>query len=290
MLWIATTLIAAAAQTGRNAAQAGLTGRVGTAGATAVRFIFGLPFALLALAITAGLTALPMPGAATFGWAILGAVAQMVATGYLLLAMQGRGFGVATALSKTEPATLALTGALLLGEPLGWARMAAIATAVAGVLMVSGADWSRAGLRSVLHGIMAGALFGLSAIGFRGAILALPEGDFFVRALTVLALSLTVQTLLALVWLMLFDRTALRGIAQEWRASLTAGALGAFASLFWFSGFALTSAANVRTLALIEVPFAQIVSGRVFRQSVSARQRAGMLLIVLGVGWLLAVA
>lgn len=289
MLWIATTLLAAMAQTGRNAAQAGLTARIGTAGATAVRFIFGLPFALAALAIAAGLATLPAPDAQVLGWAALGAVAQMAATGLLLMAMQGRGFGVATALSKTEPATLALIGALLLAEPLGWARMGAIITAVAGVLMVSGTDWSRAGLRGALQGIAAGALFGLSAIGFRGAILALPQGDFLIRALTALAISLTIQTVLALIWLALFDRAALRGIAREWRGSLAAGALGAFASLCWFSGFALTSAANVRALALIEVPLAQVISGRVFRQRASARQWAGMGLIVLGVAWLLAV-
>lgn len=290
MLWVATTLVAALAQTGRNAAQAGLTGRIGTAGATAVRFVFGLPFALAALALAAALTQLPVPGAVSMGWVVLGAVAQMAATGFLLLAMQGRGFGVATALSKTEPATLALIGALLLAEPLGWGRMGAIATAVVGVLMVSGADWSRAGLRSVFDGVMAGALFGLSAIGFRGAILALPEGGQMLRALVILTLALAVQTGLALVGLGLFDRRALRGILREWRGSLAAGALGAFASLFWFTGFALTSAANVRTLALIEVPFAQVVSGRVFRQTVSARQWLGMGLIVAGVGWLLAVA
>ncbi|AUH34273.1 EamA family transporter [Paracoccus tegillarcae] len=287
MLWVATTLIAAVAQTGRNAAQAGLTGRIGTAGATAVRFIFGLPFALIALAVAAAVTTLPMPDGTVLRWAVTGAIAQMLATGFLLLAMQGRGFGVATALSKTEPVTLALIGALLLAEPLGWSRIAAITIAVAGVLLVSGADWSRLGRRSVFQGVAAGALFGLAAIGFRGAILALPEGGFFLRALTALALSLAIQTVLALIWLILFDRAALGGILREWRVSLAAGALGALASLFWFSGFALTSAANVRTLALIEVPLAQVISGRVFRQSVSARQWAGMGLIVLGVAWLL---
>ena len=65
MLWIAATLIAATAQTGRNAAQAGLTGRIGTAGATAVRFIFGLPFALIALAVAAGFVTIPTPGTAS---------------------------------------------------------------------------------------------------------------------------------------------------------------------------------------------------------------------------------
>ena len=112
MLWIVTTLIAALAQTGRNAAQAGLTARIGTAGATAVRFIFGLPFALAALAVCATLTAIPLPGPEAIGWAAMGGLSQILVTGFLVLAMAGRGFGVATALSKTEPVTLALIGTL----------------------------------------------------------------------------------------------------------------------------------------------------------------------------------
>ena len=76
----------------------------------------------------------------------------------------------------------------------------------------------------------------------------------------------------------------------QWRVSLGAGMLGAFASLFWFIGFALTPAANVRTLALVEVVMAQILSGRVFRQGIAPLQLIGMGLILAGVAWLLAVA
>ena len=83
------------------------------------------------------------------------------------------------------------------------------------------------------------------------------------------------------------DRTALRARFGVWRSSLGAGFLGAFASQFWFIGFSLTSAANVRTVALVEVIFAAAVSRYVFRQAVSARQMIGMAVICAGVGWLL---
>ena len=49
MLWALFTVIAAAAQTVRNAAQRELTATLGTVGATHVRFLFGAPFALLFL-------------------------------------------------------------------------------------------------------------------------------------------------------------------------------------------------------------------------------------------------
>lgn len=290
MIWVVATLIAAIAQTGRNAAQAGLTASVGTIGATAVRFIFGLPFAALLLLLMSWFMTVPGLNSQVLAFAATGASAQIAATAFMLVTMRGQSFGVATALMKTEPVTLALIGVLVLSEPLGPSRLGAIALATFGVVLSSGAKWSRAGLMPVLTGVSAGALFGLSAIGFRGAILALPEGGFFIQALTVLVLTLALQSAAMLIWLTVADRPALRGIAGEWRVSLLAGALGAFASLFWFIGFALTPAANVRTLALIEVVFAQIVSGRVFREATGRVQLAGMALIVIGVGWLLVVA
>lgn len=290
MGWILATLIAAAAQTGRNAAQRRLTAELGTMGATAVRFVFGLPFAALVLAGMAALAPLPMPDAVVLGWAAIGAASQIAATALMLLTMESRGFGVTTALIKTEPVTLALIGTLVLAEPLGPARMAAIAMATLGVMLMSGTDWQRGSWRAAGLGIAAGALFGLSAIGFRGAILALPFGAEPIRAATVLVLSLVLQSAIMLLWLAAMDRPALAGIARHWRGSLGAGALGALASLFWFLGFALTAAANVRTLALVEVVMAQLVSGRVFREGASPRQLAGMGLIVLGVAALVAVS
>ncbi len=290
MGWILATLIAAAAQTGRNAAQRRLTAELGTMGATAVRFLFGLPFAALFLAALSRMTPLPLPGSTALAWAALGAMSQISATALMLVTMKTRGFGVTTALIKTEPVTLALIGAILLAEPLGPARMGAIATATLGVVLMSGVDWQRGGLRAAALGLAAGALFGLSAIGFRGAILALPFGSSMTRAATILALSLALQSVLMLAWLALADRAALAGIARHWRGSLWAGALGALASFFWFLGFALTSAANVRTLALVEVVMAQLVSGRIFREGASPRQLLGMGLIVLGVAALIALS
>lgn len=288
MGWIIATLIAATAQTARNAAQRQLTAQVGTIGATAVRFIFGAPFALAFLALLSLKVDLPRPGAAALGWGAGGAVTQIIATALMLKAMSSRGFGIVTALMKTEPVTLAILGAILLAEPLGPARMGAIIVATLGVVLMSGADFRQGGWQPIGLGILAGLFFGLSAIGFRGGILGLPSGDFLTRASVMLVVSLSLQSLIMVVWLALADRGALRGILHLWRQSLWAGFLGAFASLFWFVGFALTSAANVRTLALVEVLMAQAVSGKLFRQRTSPVQIAGMALIVLGVGALIA--
>jgi drug/metabolite transporter (DMT)-like permease len=162
--------------------------------------------------------------------------------------------------------------------------------ATSGVVLISskpGAGLASSGLRPILFGLAAGAFFALAAIGFRGAILALDQGSFLIRATTTLAWSLGAQTAILLVWLGLFDRAALMGSFRAWRPSLGAGFLGALASQFWFIGFSLTTAANVRTLALVEVVMAQAVSHRLLAQATSRREIAGIILIVAGVGLLL---
>jgi drug/metabolite transporter (DMT)-like permease len=290
-MWIAFTLMAAALQTARNATQAGLVARLGTLGATQVRFLFGLPFALAALAMAAALAG-PVPGigAVALGWAAFGALSQIGATALMLAAMRDRGFAAATALIKTEPVMLALIGWAVLGDRLGPVQMAAILTATGGTLLLAWTPGQRLAPRPVALALLAGALFGLSAIGFRGAILALDGGGFAIGAVTILAVGLTIQCTVLGLWLAAFDRPALTGSLAAWRASLAAGALGAGASLFWFLGFALTAAANVRTLALVEIVMARLVAGRLFAERGSAREGAGMALIALGVGVLLLTA
>ena len=67
-----------------------------------------------------------------------------------------------------------------------------------------------------------------------------------------------------------------------WLPSLFAGFMGATASEFWFLAFALTSVANVRTLALVEVLFAQAISLFAFKQKTVPRDVLGVALIVVG--------
>ncbi len=296
LLWIPITLVAAAAQTARNATQRSLTDSIGTVGATQVRFLYGLPFALLFL----GLVCVwlgerpPVITMASAPYVLAGALFQILATVMMLKAMQAKSFSVTTAYIKTEPVLTAVVGLAVLGDALTPLKGTAILMATVGVIVMSvKPDTIRVMLsevRPALLGIAAGGCFGLSAVAFRGAILALPSGGFVIRATTILVLGLAIQTVLLLAYLLLFDRTALTKSFGVWRASFTAGFLGAFASQFWFLGFALTSAANVRTLALVEVFFAQALSRRLFSQDTEMREYVGMALIVVGVGLLLLAA
>ena len=293
MLWLMATLAAAATQTARNAAQSSLTATLGVIGATQVRFLFGLPFAILFLCAVVIVTGerVPVPTLRTVGFVGIGAVAQIAATALMLRLMAQQSFAVTTAWLKTEPVMVALFAAVVLGDPLSLPMLGAIAVATAGVLVitvqpgVAGQLW-RAQAAAAM-GIAAGGLFGAAAIGFRGGILSLPDGGFAIRASTALVLGLGLQSLILLAYMAAFDRPAIRACLSVWRASLGTGFLGAFASQLWFVGFSLTTAANVRTVALVEVVFAQIIARVWLGQRTTKRQIFGMAVLMAGVGLLL---
>ena len=288
-LWAVFTLIAASAQTVRNATQRGLTVTLGTVGATHVRFLFGFPFALvflLGVMLTLG-QKLPYPPPIYWPWIVAGALTQIAATALMLAAMNDRSFVVVYAYIKTEPVQVALFGLILLGDQVTPAMAVAILVATAGVLIMSRRPGAgREGLTPAIMGLAAGAMFGLSAIGFRGAILTLHDTSYVMAAAFSVVMGLALQAVLLSVYIGLRSPGAMTAIMREWRPSLLAGFLGAFASLFWFLAFALATAASVRTLALVEVLFAQAVSVFGFRQKTTRKELLGIALIVIGVALL----
>jgi drug/metabolite transporter (DMT)-like permease len=290
MLWAVFTLIAAAAQTARNAMQRELTATLGTVGATHVRFLFGFPFALVFLAgvLLATGSALPHPGLAFWPWVIAGAFTQIAATVLMLSAMGERSFVVAYAYIKTEPVQVALFGLIFLGDSVTPLAAAAILIATAGVIAISlkpGAGQAST-TRSTLIGLGSGCMFALAAITFRGAILALQHPDFVLAATFTLAVGLVLQAALLSLYLWLRDPKVLHDIVHAWRPSLFAGFMGALASQFWFLAFAIATAASVRTLALVEVLLAQAISKFIFKQPTTAREGVGIVLVVVGVALL----
>lgn len=287
-LWVVFTLLAAGGQTLRNAMQRELTNTVGTFGATMVRFLYGLPFALIFLAVVLLVTGerLPSLNGRILLWVMFGAMTQIVATALLLAAMREKSFVLITAINKIEPVHVALFGLVFLGDHLTLPLGVAIVIATLGVLIMS---WPKSGvaesvgLKPIMLGLVAGGMFGASAVGYRGAILTLAHPNFFVGATTILVTGLVVQVLAQSAYLVLFNRKTLLDLVKAWRPSLLAGFLGAFASQMWFLAFALESAAKIRTLALVEIFFAGLVSRNLFKEGFASREGLGIALIVIGV-------
>src|SRR5262249_59246503 len=91
----------------------------------------------------------------------------------MLSVMGQRSFVVAYAYIKTEPVHVALFGLIFLGDRITPLSAVAILLATAGVIVISlkGGIDERPTVRSTVIGLVSGALFGLSSICYRGAIL-----------------------------------------------------------------------------------------------------------------------
>ncbi|MDP3136290.1 MAG: DMT family transporter [Burkholderiaceae bacterium] len=289
--WIPVVICAAAAQTARNASQRSLIATVGTLAATLSRFLYGLPFAMLWLLFVWKFAAPQSHGPVFtlryFAWLSFGALSQLAATGLLMLAMKERNFLVGTTLTKTEVLQVALFGAVFLHEVPGWISMLAIFVATVGVLMLSAprAMVSLRGLwtdRTVWYGLASGAGFAMAAVGYRGASLEQAGMSFWLIGAWGVLLAQALQSSLVVGYLLLREPTRLIAIARAWKVSLVAGSTGALASFGWFTAVAMHSAAEVRTLALVEVLFSYLVSHRLMGERLALREKLGLGLMMLG--------
>lgn len=292
-LWIPITIAAAFLQNLRSAAQKHLKGVMGTTGATFVRFGFGFPFALAFVFVLNGFADYPLPtlNVRFFGWAILGGVAQIAATFLLIHLFSFRNFAVGTAYSRTEPAQAAIFGLLFLGETVSLGVIAAIAISVFGVMLISVAHtafglralFTSVASRNALIGLASGTAFGVSAVAYRAASLALGGPNFLMQAAVTLAFVIVFQTFVMLAWMLLREPSEIGRIARAWKPSLFVGLVGASASFGWFTAMTLQQAAVVKSLAQIEMIFTFASSVFFFREKINRLEVAGCVLIVCGI-------
>ncbi|MAK82486.1 DMT family transporter [Phenylobacterium sp.] len=276
MLWIALTIAAAPLQVARNALQRGLMAEAGPWGATLVRFLFGLPFALAIFAVVAVLTPAADPTATPRFWVTVsaGALGQVLATAALLGAMKRSGFAVATFMQQASLPLAALMGLALFGDEMGLQAWAGVVLTTAGLAALSwpGRVASREALVGSALGLASGAAFAVALNGYRQAGLAL-EPDYPIYAATAaVCVAQTLQTLCLGAWLAIARPQALRAVARAWRPSLGAGFFGAAASACWFSALALAPAGMVRAVGVIEAPIAAAAGRRLFQEQLSLRQ------------------
>lgn len=294
-LWIPITIAAAFMQNIRSGLQRHLRGRMGTTGATFVRFGFGLPVAVLLLMAVLWLTesSPPFPNGAFAIWVMVGAFAQIGGQVLLVVMFTRRSFAVGSAYSRTEPVQAVIFGLVFLADRASEALLGAIAISVAGVIMLTlarpegktskGGIWTMLLSPTALIGLASGTFFGLSAVAYRAASLALEGPNFLVQAGMTLCVAITLQTLAMLIWMIWRDRAELRRVADAWRPGTLTGLAGALASFGWFSAFTLQQAGAVKALAQIEMLFAYATTVLIFREQISRAEIAGCALIAAGV-------
>ncbi|MEK1924966.1 MAG: DMT family transporter [Rhizobium giardinii] len=301
--WILITIAAAFLQNIRSAMQKHLKGVMGTTGATFVRFGYGLPFAFAYLVILwRGFDRpLPVPDGQFFLWAVIGGFAQIAATFLLVHLFSFRNFAVGTAYSRTEPAQAALFGLIFLGEAASQGTLIAIAISVIGVMIISVARTplsvkslvTSVFTRTAGIGLLSGTFFGLSAVSYRSASLALapslPAPDFVVQASFTLGFVILLQTVTMLAWILVREPEELKRVITAWRPGLLVGFAGASASFGWFMAMTLQQAAIVKVVAQVEMLFTFASAVFIFREWINRLEVIGCLLIVLGVVMLLVV-
>lgn len=287
-LWIPITLAAAFTQNLRFMLQRHLraTG-LSTGGATFSRFVFAAPLALVLTVALAALTGdgVPVPSLRFVAFAAAGGLAQIAATMLVVALFTRRNFAVGITFKKTETIQTALIGAMILGEGISTGGLGAIVLGLVGVLLLSdppggGKGWGRIFNRAAGYGLAAGALFGVSAVGYRGASLELGDAHFALRALVTLALVTLFQSAVMGLWLRLQEPGEIGRVLAHWRVTALVGLFGMVGSACWFAAFTLQNAAYVKAVGQVELVFSLLASWLIFREPVTGRELLGTALVV----------
>lgn len=291
-LWVVFTLLAVVMQSVRTAGQKQIARHISIPATTLVRFLFGLPFALvwfLALRWYYSVAAITLQ-AEFFIDASLAGVAQIGATLCLVKALSIRNFAVGTALSKTEALLTALLGTWFFSEALSGLGYLSVVLGVAGVLIASNWKITLHDLianESIKYGLGAGLGFALASLWLRDASLSL-DLPRLLSAATVLVYMVALQTVLCLVWVLRSERSQMGLIATNFWPALFIGFTGVAGSIGWFTAMSLQNAALVKTLGQIEFFVTLLITYLYFGERISAREYVGILFVLVSLLLLLA--
>lgn len=270
-----------------------LKGRLSTSGATFSRFAYAAPLAILyacGLAIFGGFE-VPTPNAFFLASMLIGGVGQILATALLVYLFSFRNFAVGTTFSKTETIQTAMFGLVILGDTLSAVALIAIMISLVGVFAIStartagGLSGLIAGLtdKTALIGIASGAFFGISAVSYRAASLALGGEGFLMQAGFTLACVTLFQTILMAIYMRIKEPGQITEVLRSWRVSALVGLSGMLASACWFTAMTIQNAAYVRALGQIELVFTFASSYFIFGERSNRMELAGIALVTFGI-------
>lgn len=287
-LWVIIAIAAAFFQNVRFMLQKVLSsGNLSTTGATFSRFVYSAPLVWLLVLVYSAITNQDLPelNLAFWGFALMGGLAQVLATICVVALFKHRNFAVGITLKKTETVQAALVGLVFLGDTLTWLSFGAILIGLIGVLMLADQPQSEgAFLQRVLNrasglGLASGLLFAISAVSYRGANLQIQMDDTLLQASMTLACVTTSQAIGMAVWMRLREQGEITRVMQTWRTAGLVGLTSMAGSLCWFIAFALQNAAYVKAVGQIELVFSFLASTLFFGEKVSWREVAGIAIL-----------
>jgi len=292
-LWIPLTIAAAFMQNLRSALQKYLKAKLTTTGASYVRFLYAMPFALLYLFSVNQFGGHPIPDVNVkfLIYCLLGGLTQILFTFLLVYLFSFRNFAVGTTYSKTETMQVALLGLILLGDTVSIMGLIAIAISLFGVMVLSVAQtkitvknlFTSLFEKQSLIGLTCGAFLGASVVFYRGAAWALDDGEIIMRAAFSLTVAVVMQTVIMGIYIRFREPGQWTEVVRNWRPALGVGIAGVLASIFWFSAFTLENAAYVRALGQIELLFTFVASILFFKEKTSPLELVGIFLIAVAI-------
>ena len=136
---------------------------------------------------------------------------------------------------------------------------------------------------AALCGLGAGLLFAFTTVFIKLGNRSVDNPSVIVRALFVLVLTTTLQTLMQGAWLAWRAPEELRKAVTTWRSSALVGLLAACGSACWFTAFAMTEVALVRSVGQVEIVFTLLFSRFYLKEKLKKGDVAGLILVVAGV-------
>jgi len=288
-IWIPITFLAAFMQAARTAGQKYLTKDFSAVGASYVRFLWGLPFALAYLWFLQqnGGYALPEADWQFFVFAALAGLSQITATVLLVFLFSLRNFAVGSTYARTEALLTAIVGALFFHEALAGAGWIAIAIGALGVVLINLARSGIGGNNLLRRLFQPAAGVGLaSGLGFAGASLFLRQAslslgldDWLYAAAVTLAMVLLIQTGVMSLYIVFRARDQLVAMKPNWRGCLFVGVTSVVGSAGWFTAMTVERAAYVKALGQVELLFTLALSVLFFKERSTPKELSGMALV-----------
>ena len=288
-IWIPITFLAAFMQAARTAGQKYLTKEFSAVGASYVRFLWGLPFALAYLWFLQQNSGYALPEAdwQFFIFAALAGLSQITATVLLVFLFSLRNFAVGSTYARTETLLTAIVGALFFHEALAGAGWIAIAIGALGVVLINLARTGIGGdnlLRRLFQpaagvGLASGLGFAGASLFLRQASLSLGLDDWLYAAAVTLAMVLLIQTVMMSLYIIFRARDQLVAMMPNWRGCLFVGITSVVGSAGWFTALTVERAAYVKALGQVELLFTLALSVLFFKERSTPKELSGMALV-----------
>jgi drug/metabolite transporter (DMT)-like permease len=292
-IWIPISVTAALLQCWRTAMQQKLRGLLSVNGAGFVRYLYGMPTALVLLVIAVEVTGADIPAINPLFllYCVLGGLFQIVATNLLIMSFGYRNFAVGTAYAKTETVQSAILASFVLNEhprELAWIGMGIGLVGVVTLSLAGRGMKPKELLAATIQpaavcGLSSGTVFAFTTVFIKLGNQSLSGPSLVVRALFTLVITNTLQILMQGAYLYWREPQELRKAVTSWRSSMWVGTLSGCGSACWFTGFAIAEVALVRAVGQIEIVFTLLFSRFYLKEILKRSDVAGLALVVFGV-------